>query len=30
MISVRCEISLGMVQKLKGIAHPKRYGGVTN
>ena len=30
MISVRCEISLGMVQKLKSTVHIKRYGGITN
>ena len=30
MISVRCEISLGMVQNLKGIVPPKRCGGITN
>ena len=30
MISVRCEIPIGMVQRLKGIVHPKRCGGITN
>ena len=30
MISVRCEVPLGMVQKLKGIVHTKRCGGITN
>ena len=30
MISVRSEIPLGMVQKLKGIVYPKRCGGITN
>ena len=30
MISVRCEIPLGVMQKLKGIVHTKRCGGITN
>ena len=30
MISVRYEIPTGMVQRLKGIVHPKRCGGITN
>ena len=30
MISVRWQIPLGMVQKLKGIAHTRRCGGNTN
>ena len=30
MISVRCEIPLRMVQKLKVIVHPKNRGGITN
>ena len=30
MVSVRCEIPLGMVEKLKGIVHPKSCGGITN
>ena len=29
MISVKCEIPLRMLQKLKGIVHPKRCGGIT-
>ena len=29
MISVKCEIPLGMLQKLKGIVHPKKCGGIT-
>ena len=29
MILVRCEINLGMVQKLKGIVHPKRCGSIS-
>ena len=30
MISVRCEIPIGEVKKLKGIVLPKRCGGITN
>ena len=30
MISVRCEIPLGVVQKLKGTVHTKRCSGITN
>ena len=30
MISVRCKIPIGMVQRLKGIVQPKRCGGITN
>ena len=30
MISVRCEIPLAMVEKLKGIVHPKSCGGIIN
>ena len=30
MISVRCEIPIGMVQRLKGTVHQKRCGGITN
>ena len=29
MILVRCEINLGMEQKLKGIVHPKRCGSIS-
>ena len=29
MILARCEIPLGVVQKLKGIVHPKRCGGIS-
>ena len=30
MISVRCEIRTGMVQRLKAIVHPKSCGGITD
>ena len=30
MISVRGEIPLGIVQKLKGIVHTNRCGGITD
>ena len=30
MISVRCEIPLRIIQKLKAIVHPKRCGGISN